>query len=142
MGEEKFAALESIAPRLSEIKNGPIREAVKLGVFSKELGERMEKTEGTYWTFVVLDYFNGKVPAGMRRQIGTVKGIMNPAVASVLKALVLNRVNEFQRLKLALLEHIDEDFGHEVGPERPIDRYHREPVPPAGRGNLIYHVDG
>ena len=142
LGPEKFGKLQSIAVRYREILNEPFDEAVRIGVYSQEFGERMKKTEGTYWTYAVLDHFNGRVPAGMRRQVGTVKGVANPWTASALKAMALNRLNEYQKAKLAVLKNVDTDFPGEVGLERVIDRYHREAAPAAGRANLVYHVDG
>jgi hypothetical protein len=141
LGAEQFALLGDLMAKLRSILAKPTDDAVRLGVYAQEVYDKtILPNRETYVPFTVLDYFNGRVPAGIRRQIGTVKGVANPYVSAILKAMSLNRLNEYQKAKQALLPILDQF--PDVGPEQPIDRFHRERKPVAGRANLVYHKDG
>jgi hypothetical protein len=141
LGADKFALLGELTGKLRSILAKPTDDAVRLGVYSQEVYDKtILPNRETYVPFTVLDYFNGRVPAGIRRQIGTVKGVANPYASAILKAMALNRLNEYQKAKQALLSILDQF--PDVGPEQPIDRFHRERKPATGRANLVYHKNG
>src|SRR5690606_20833402 len=66
----------------------------------------------------------------------------NPYSSALLKAMSLNRLNEAQKAKQAILSTIDVDFPGMAGAEKPIDKFHREQRPGEGRANLTYLKDG
>ena len=143
LGEAAFARLEKVTRDFRAILFRSVETAVELGVYNRETFEqKILPNRDTYATFAVLDYFTGRVTAGIRQQIGTVKGIANPYTAMILKTMSLNRLNESQKAKMAVLEHIEEDFPGMAGVEKPIDKFHRERHPERGRANLHYLVDG
>jgi hypothetical protein len=141
LGPERYAKLEQLMARLLDILGKATDDAVELGVISRELYEqKILPNRRTYVPFIVLHYFTGRVPAGIRRQIGTLKGVGNPYRMAILKAMALNRLNEYQRAKLAILSVADQF--PDVGPERPVDRYHPLGQPEPGKEFLLYHRDG
>ena len=78
----------------------------------------------------------------MKKQIGTVKAVGSTYTSSILKAMALNRLNELQRAKQAVLGVIDVDFPGAAGPIRQLDKYHREKPASPGKENLLFLVDG
>jgi hypothetical protein len=142
LGPEKYAALQDVAAKYRAILNRSFDEGVRWGVYSREMAERLKATEATYWPFAVLDYFNGRVPAGMRKQTGTVKGVASPWTAALLKALAQNRIVERQKAVLPIIAKLDEDFPGHAGPDQVIDKHHREQPAGPDKANLFYYVDG
>lgn len=142
LGEEKFAVLEESIANLREIMFRSVEEAVRVGSYNKAIfDQKILPNRDTYAPFAVVDYFNGRMPAGVRRQFGTVKGIANPYTTAILKTMSLNRLNEHQKAKQAVLAKLDADFPGQ-GDEQRVDKYKREKRPGPGKGNLTYLVDG
>ncbi len=143
LGAERFASLEQLMGRFREILFQSVEEAVRVGSYSRAVYEaKILPNKETYTPFAVLDYFNGRMPAGVKGQMGTLKGIANPYTTAVLKAMTLNRLNEHQKAKQAVLGTIDVDFPGMAGPEQAVDKYRREKHPGPGRANLTYLKDG
>lgn len=143
MGDDQFQRLGEIMQRFRDILFNPVETAVALGTYNAETFEtRILPNRDTYAPFAVLDYFNGRMPAGVKRQMGTVRGIANPYTTAMLKAMSLNRLNEYQRVKLQILKVLDTDFPGMAGEEQAIDKYHRESNPGKGRANFLYMRDG
>jgi len=118
-------------------------EGVAVGTISQEVfDEKIVPNKDTYATYAVLDYFNGRVSAGIKQQIGTVKGTANPYTAMILKTMAMHRLNERQKFVTAILATIDQGFYGEQGKEQVIDRYNRKKDAGPDKENLLYFVDG
>ncbi len=143
LGDERFATLEDLMSKFRAILFRSVEEAVEVGSYSRAKFEStIQPNRETYVPFAVLDYFNGRMPAGVKQQMGTLKGIANPYTTAILKAMSLNRLNEVQKAKRAILSVIDVDFPGAAGPEQKIDRFRREKPAGEGKTNLTYLVDG
>ncbi|KKL25723.1 hypothetical protein LCGC14_2402440, partial [marine sediment metagenome] len=143
LGDEKYATLESLMKELRPILFASVEEAVRVGSYNEQVfNDVIVPNKETYVPYAVLDYFNGRMPAGVKQQMGTVKGIANPYTMAIMKAMALNRLNERQKAVTALVDILDVDFPGMAGGERKIDKHHRETRPGAGRENLTYLVDG
>lgn len=143
LGAETFAELEMRMKLFRDLLFQSVEEAVRLGVYSEKVfQESILPVKDTYAPFSVVDHFYGRVPPGVRRQVGTLKGIGNPYTAGILKTMALNRLNEYQKVKLGILDVLQTDFPLQLGDEQRIDRHHREKPAGKGKANLIYHVDG
>lgn len=105
MGAEKFAVLEESAQKFHEIIFKSVEEAVNTGAYNKELFEtKIKPNKDTYVTFAVVDYLQDRVPATVKAQHGTLKEIANPYISTILKTVALNRLNAYQRAKVATKE--------------------------------------
>lgn len=141
LGDE-YAVLEESIHNLRDMAFKIAEEAVRVGSYNQDTFKaKIVPNRDTYAPFAVVDYFNGRMPAGVERQIGTVKGIADPYTALILKMMSLNRLNEHQKAKQAVLAVLDSDFPGQ-GKEQSVDKYNREKRPGPGKGNLTYLVDG
>jgi hypothetical protein len=143
LGEQKFETLQGLMRDFLDIVREPIQKAVEVGIISQEVYyDKIAPNMDTYVPFVVLDYFNGRVPAGMKRQIGTIKGVGDVYQMGVMKAMAMNRMVERQKAVLTIMDKIDTDFPGAAGPERIIDKFHREVPAEQGMRNVHYYRDG
>lgn len=102
IGEEKYKVLEESAQKFHDIIFKSVEEAVNTGAYNRELFEtKIKPNKDTYVTFAVVDYLQDKVPATIKAQHGTLKEIANPYVSTILKTIALNRLNAYQRAKVA-----------------------------------------
>ena len=143
LGPEKYDILERLMREYHELTFVPVEEGVRLGTIGSGVFEsKLLPNKYYYAHYAVLDYFQGRVPAGIRQQIGTLKGIANPYATGIMKAMSLNRLNERQKAARRLADVLDVDFPGMAGPERVVDKSHREQRPGPKRANLHYFVDG
>jgi hypothetical protein len=143
LSDDKFAKLEKIASDYRRLVAESFRAARDVGIISQEMWkQKIEPNIDTYATFAVVEYFNGRVPGGLKKQIGTVKDIANPLTTTLMKALAMNRLVERQKAVLAMIDAVTIDFPGAVSEEHKVDRYHREQAPGAGKENVFYYVDG
>ncbi len=112
LGAEKFEIMEKSAEKFHDIVFKSVEEAVNTGAYNKELFEtKIKPNKDSYVTFAVVDYLQDRVPATVKAQHGTLKEIANPYISTILKTIALNRLNAYQRAKVAtkaLLEKTDE----------------------------------
>ncbi len=102
LGEEKMKVLEDSAQAFHDIVFKSVEEAVRTGAYNKELFDtKIKPNKDTYVTFAVVDYLQDKVPATVKAQYGTLKEIANPYISTILKTIALNRLNAYQRAKVA-----------------------------------------
>lgn len=143
LGAEKYETLEKLMAIFRDRLHQEVREATEEQVYSRDFFENTaEPNKETYVPYAVLDYFNGTMSAGIRQQVGTVKGVANPFNAALYKAMALGRAIEYQKAKRALLASVTETMPDAVGEEQVIDKFHREKPAPQGMENLFYYVDG
>ncbi|KKL24062.1 hypothetical protein LCGC14_2419110, partial [marine sediment metagenome] len=143
IGAEKYATLERLMGELRTILWEAVQEAVRVGSYNQQtFDDVVVPNKDTYVPFAVLDYFNGRVPAGIKQQIGTVKSVANPYMMSILKGMALNRLNERQKAVRAVVDVLVKDFPDATGPEKKIDKHNREQQAGPGKRNLSYLVDG
>jgi hypothetical protein len=98
LGPERYQALESAADGLRDILWKTQKAAMQEGLISRKVwNELIAPNKGSYVPYAVLDYFDGKVAAGVKPQAGTVKEIADTTIASQLKITSLNRWRQKQR---------------------------------------------
>jgi hypothetical protein len=108
-------------------------EAVNVGAYSREsLRNVIIPNRNNYAAFGVLDYLEAYVPAGLRRQKGTLKEIGNPWMVTILKMVALNNLIALQRVRNAGRDGLVAHFPNEI---------ERVKVPVIGKslsGGVIY----
>ena len=120
IGEDKFAKIEAYAKRFQEIRKEKITSVLReSGVYNEELIKLMEDAEH-YVTFDVQEYiekrFGRNVSGQIHRQIGTLKEITNPFVATIMKdASVLLAANT-KIIKKKVVDFHKEYFSDDIRP--------------------------
>jgi hypothetical protein len=150
IGEEKWDEFTKLVDRAYKpIIQRSVLEAVETGVISKAVAEKKILPNLDYYVaFSVADYFNGVVPAKLLPQTGTTRRIGSPITATFFKSMNLQRVVEYQKMKVALVEQALQDWPEHVGEEFILNRRHPNPKfraenkAPRGKKNLFYYVDG
>lgn len=143
LGPDKWKVLEDAMGEFREILFRSVTEAVRVGSYNSMVYQtKLLPNSKHYATFSVLEYFDGRVPAGVKRQIGTVKAVGSTYTSSILKAMALNRLNELQRAKQAVLGVLDVDFPGSAGPIRQLDKFHREKPASPGKENFFFLQNG
>lgn len=132
LGEEKYTALSQSVDRLHDIIFESVEEAVRVGTYNKELFETtIRPNKGNYASFAVLDYLEntGYIAPTVKQQVGTLKEIADPFVATLMKTVALNRLNIYQRAKVAFRDLWQLHFADEIKPSKALR---------AGPGPAIY----
>lgn len=92
-------------------------QAVACGAYNKETFENViMPNKASYATFAVLDYLDDYLPAGIKQQIGTFKGIANPFQATILKSIGLINVIATQQAKNKTVDFLQKYFADEIQP--------------------------
>lgn len=105
LGPEKVAVLDA---QMSAFRDGikeAANDAYEAGLYTPELHAQMEENPA-YVTFQVIDHLEDGVTSRVHQQIGTLKDIVNPADASMLKTLVTIRATEHNRVKRGVFEFL------------------------------------
>lgn len=98
IGPERYAALEKAAEGVRQILYDVQKAAVDEGLISqKAWTELIQPNKDNYVPYAVLDYFDGRVAAGIKPQVGTAKEIADTTIAMQLKVASLNRWRQRQR---------------------------------------------
>lgn len=145
-GIENMTVLEAAVAKFHELVFETIEEAVRVGSYSREVfEEKIKPNRDVYAAFAVLDYLEDFVPAGIRRQVGTLKEIANPFTATVLKTVSLNNLNNLQRSKNATRDLLTRFFPAEI--EKAEGRFvtpgfTERPLPKADRGTFMVLENG
>jgi len=86
LGPDKFSELEAAARGLRSIMAGVQREMYDAGLISRNTWENLiEPNTDNYLPFAVLDYFDGRVSAGVMPQKGTALDVADISAATQLK---------------------------------------------------------
>lgn len=101
LGNRGWAAVEAAAEKFHAIVFKAVETARDLGTYNSTTFLELEKNKNHYATFAVVDYLQDHIPAAVMQQVGTFKDVANPFVATVMKTVTLNRLNELQRAKIA-----------------------------------------
>ena len=94
-------------------------EAFDAGLYTPELHEQMRQNPA-YATFQVVEHLEDGVTTKVHKQIGTLKDIVNPADATILKTLVTKREIERQRMKKSVFGFLGERFPGEIGDAKEV----------------------
>lgn len=145
-GDEAFAVMEEKVKLFHEIVFKSVDEAVRVGYYNrKTYEETILPNRYNYAAFGVVDYLTDRMPAGVKKQIGTLKEVANPFITTILKTIALNRVNAIQRAKTTMRTFLQTNFSGEIteakaikGPENITLRH----VAAEGMGLLELFEDG
>lgn len=142
LGATRFAELERIASVLDDEVFEIAQEAVEVGVYSRKTFEEViEPNRGNYATFQVIDYVTDTMPAGIRQQVGTFKGVANPFHAMLLKTISVNRAVELNRAKNVVRDFMRSHFPDEIKMRRTAPGGN-PPRPDVGNEHLIVMENG
>lgn len=144
LGREGFARLEEGMQRWHNQVFAIAQRAMEVGIISqKTFREVIVPNRHNYSTWGVVKYYEGKIPAGIRKQIGTFDDIFNPMTATVMKLISLGRMIRLNEAKHTAIEFL------RVLPDSNVKRVdiphgQREPTKPPmpGRDYLLVMRDG
>jgi hypothetical protein len=108
MGPVKWKALADGVQRLHEEVMRPLLEdGVKDGTINQKLfTETIEPNIGRYATFLVAKYYDGHVSGAIKKQVGTFSDIANPFSATIMKAVAMRRLIEYNRTAKAVRDSL------------------------------------
>ena len=149
LGDEKFNTLTDLVKEFWRIRQEdvfPILEEAK--VFAPEMMDHIKGNEN-YATFSVIDYLEEKHGSGMTakiyRQLGTLKEIINPLTATVMKDMSLIRMAQRKMIAKNVVNFWRKNFPEEI---QPADRKWNgrfqeiaEPTDPK-QGLIVYSHEG
>jgi len=107
LGIEKMTLLDDFARQFQDQVFAVVQVAAEVGTYSREYVEgELAANKYNYSTFAVLDHLehNEHIPAGIRKQVGTLKDIANPFTATVLKMQTLMRWNQINKVHSAAID--------------------------------------
>ena len=114
LGPVKYAALEKAAGNMRDIFFQTQKKAWKEGLIADEIwSEIILPNKGNYVPYAVLDYFDGRVRAGVIPQAGTAKEVADTILTSQLKQASLNAWRQHQ-YQVTLLRKMYEKGGSSV----------------------------
>lgn len=146
LGDAKFNALLDAAGYLRQENFALAEEAARLGLYSKKVfDEKILPNRHAYAAFQVLDYVKDYVSAGIKKQIGTLKGINNPVLATLMKMTALHRALAEHKAKTDTLEFLKSNFQAEVkqvAPINPQDDFKQFRASDPTKGVIVVMVDG
>ena len=99
-GAEAMEQLENLGRRFQDQVFRLMRRSHSLGILSDSMFETIKQNRYNYVTFSVLDYIQDFVPAAIRSQTGTLKGVGNPFTFTTLKMVSVLRLHQWQKAKL------------------------------------------
>lgn len=140
LGPKKWATLQKHMQAFHDLQWNVVREAAKVGSYSREMVDSLEKNKNHYAPFAVLKYLDTKMKAGIFKQIGTFEDIANPFHSSLMKTLSLIRLNELTKAQTAVIDLLKSTG--DITESYTIDKYTR--MKPAGQGkdNLVHLENG
>jgi len=116
MGNEAFEIIDSNVIKFRDAIKGILQEGYNAGLYKPELYQKMINNPA-YATFQVLDHLQENIPASIKRQIGTLKEISNPATATLIKTV--STIRSIERNKV-----INKTKGF-------LEKYHSDEIKPA-----------
>ncbi len=94
-------------------------EAYKEGLYSPELYKQMQENPA-YVTFQVLDHLDDGMSARVRKSIGTLKDIANPADSSILKVIATVRAIERNRVSRVAIDFLKKNYPEDIQPAKQV----------------------
>jgi len=116
-GPEKFNNVRHYAKLYREMFWGLVKQGIDVEFFTPAMAEKLRQNKDIYATFGVAEKFldaDGYVPAGIRRQIGTMEEGVNPFVMMLYKAATMHKAFQWQRAKLATIRLLERYFPSEI----------------------------
>jgi hypothetical protein len=134
--------LETAARTVQDAFHDLVRDGHQAGIFSDENLALSEANRYNYAPFAVVDYLlrSDRVPAGISRQLGTVKDVANPYLTFVLKGMAVAKLTELNRATTLTVDLLTRYFPGEIerAPERKVALADGSmmtlPAPPPPRG--------
>ncbi len=117
LGEEKLKILERELKTYREVMDEVLDEAIEAELYKPDLIKKM-KANPAYATFQVIDYIDTYIPSTIKHQVGTLKGVANPATSTVLKTISTIRAIEKNKTSQTLVDFIKENFPEEIEPAK------------------------
>lgn len=142
MGIAKFTLLERGAERFHGYVFDTVREAAATGLISKEtFRDVIQPNRKTYAAFRPIDYVEDYVPAGVYKQIGTLKEIENPWLTTILKTIAMRRAIQYQRAKTGTVKFLQRFFPGEIeAAETRWDGKRQAAVPPKDKEKALLEI--
>lgn len=139
---ESMTALKQYAELFQDIVFETTEDAVKAGTSTADFVEQeLRPNKHAYAAFAVLDHLehNDKIPAGIRKQLGTLKDVANPFTATLIKTMALARWNQYNKAKLGTIDLLSTSFGEAT--RAPVSKNGNRIVPkPAPNGKELFMV--
>ena len=120
LGADKYEKLESLINRFKQIRRRAITDLmIDSEMYSDELVKIIEDNEN-YATFSVEEYLDknyGNIPTGhIYKQIGTLKAIKNPFIATILKDAAIIRAANRKMAAEKVVDFIESYYPEEIKP--------------------------
>lgn len=143
LGEEKFIKLQSAVERFQAIVKGILSKAEKSGIIKPEAYAQIV-TNPAYATFQVLDYIDDYITPAIVQQVGTLKGIANPFVATTIKTISTLRAIERNNTRKGVINFMLDNFPNEIKEAkiRRFGKYKSEPIKEEGYEVIPIRVEG
>lgn len=140
LGNERFKIIEDNTAKFREAIKTTLDLAQEAGLYSEDL-VKILKANPAYATFQVLDYLDDYITPQVKKQIGTLKEISNPADATILKTLSLIRASERNMVKRKIVDFMSDNFSNEITPAKTIfNGKSQVPIEPKERGLELFTV--
>lgn len=119
LGSGKMKLLEGYGKKFRDMFFDIYSDLYEAGFFSHEQWhQNIKPNKDSYATFAVVEHFvkedNLYIPAGIRKQVGTFKDIINPFTAMTLKAVTALKLLQWQKAKKAQVQLMLQYFPNEI----------------------------
>ncbi len=114
---DRYKVLERVLPKFRTAIKSVIDPAAESGLWSEDLVSEL-KANPAYATFQVLDYLDLNLPSSIKKQIGTLKEVSNPATASIIKTISILRAIERNNVKRKIVQFPEKYLGEKVTPAK------------------------
>lgn len=122
LGAERFGLLEEAAAWLRQENFKMAEEAARVGLYDpKVFEEKILPNRSAYATFQVIDYIQDRVSAGIKKQIGTLKDVNNPVLATMMKMIALRRALAEHKAKTDTVAFLKEHYAGEIEEVKPVN---------------------
>lgn len=119
LGDDRVKVLDPAIVKFRAAVKRAAEDAYAAGLYTDELHAQMEENPA-YVTFQVIDHLESGVTSKVYRQIGTLKDIVNPADATILKTLVTIRATEHQKVKRSVLAFLAQHYPADIKPANTV----------------------
>jgi len=131
LGEEKTKILEESLYEFHSMVFSVTEQAAEAGLYNKEeLDTKLRPNMENYATFAVVEHFveTGFISPLMQKQVGTLKEIADPYIATIAKTLALQRAIAEQRAKKATMDWLQQYHADEIQKAEVVNPGDRIPV--------------
>lgn len=96
-----------------------VKMAEENGYYTPEMLEIM-KANSAYATFQVIDYLDLYISSAIKKQVGTLKDVANPATSSIMKAISTMKAIEYNNARTLAVDFHQEMFADEIQPAKTV----------------------